>query len=337
MSNFRMFHSSQAVRAVVFAWLLLALSAASVSLAVGQEFGLTVPNGLQPQAVNPGGSSIATIDLTASGGFASPVSLTCVVTSGPVTSSPPVCTPSPSSQVPPADGPSLTVTTTGATSTGTYQLTVTGTSGTATPQTAILSLGVTDLTEDYTLLVSPTTATPSPVAAGSKATTTVTVSPIGSYANAGHQVTLACLSVTSPTTVAATLIPVCSFNPPTVQVASGSPLTSVLTILTAGPAPTTRLWNRRIFYAFWLALPGLGLIGLSTTGIRRKSVMGAFLLMVVAGGLLLIPACNSASSTGSSNVTPQGTYTFTLTGADENGAAPSNTTTNQATVSLAVN
>jgi hypothetical protein len=35
-------------------------------------------------------------------------------------------------------------------------------------------------------------------------------------------------------------------------------------------------------------------------------------------------------------VTPKNTYTFTLTGADANGAAPSNVTVNPATVTLAV-
>jgi hypothetical protein len=324
------FNPRQIARAAVFAFLLSLLCAASVTLAYGQTFGLSIPLGLNRPAVDPGGSAIATIDLTASGGFNSPVSLTCDVTSGPVTDSPPVCTVSPATQVPPANGPSLTITTSDTTAVGLYNFTVTGTSGAIT-QTATLNLTIQPLSEDYTLAASPTTAVPNPVKAGSAATTTVTVSPIGSYS--GHQVTLACLSI-SP---AVTLAPVCSFNPATVSVTGGPPPTSVLTITTTGPTPTTKLRNRRMFYAFWLAIPGLGLIARSTTGACRRRALAALLLMLLAGGVLLMPACGS-SSTSVGNVTPNKTFVFTLTGADENGAAPSNTTTtNQATVSITVN
>ena len=329
ISNRTPFNPRRIVRVLVFASFLSLLSAASVTLAYGQTFGLSIPLGLNRPAVDPGGSAIATIELTASGGFNSPVSLSCAVTSGPVTTSPPVCgPPSPQSAVPPASA-SLTITTSDTTAVGLYNFIVTGTSGSIT-QTAALSLTVQPLSEDYTLSVSPTTAVPNPVAAGSAATTTVTVSPIGSYA--GHNVTLACLSI-SP---AVTLAPVCSFNPATVAVTGGLPPTSVLTITTTGPAPTTRLSSRRIFYAFWLALPGLGLVALSTSGAYRKSALGALLLTLLLGGVLLMPACGS-SSKSIGNVTPNQTYVFTLTAADENGAAPSNTTTNEATVSIMVN
>jgi len=324
MFHRRIFNLRQIVRAFVFASPLL-LSAASVMSAYGQSFVLSIPAGLNRPAVDPGGSAIATIELTASGGFNSPVSLSCDVTSGPVTTSPPVCgPPSPQSAVPPASA-SLTITTSNTTAVGLYNFTVTGTSGSII-QTATLNLTVQPLSEDYTLSVSPTTALPNPVVAGSAATTTVTVSPIGSYS--GH-VTLSCLSI-SPVDL---LGPVCSFNPPTVTVTGGPPPTSVLTLTTTGPA--TRLGTRRIFYAFWLAVPGLGLIAVSATGTRRKRALGTLLLMLLSGGVLLMPACGSSSK--STNVTPSKTYTLTLTGADENGAAPSNTTSNPATVSVTVN
>jgi hypothetical protein len=338
-----MFKPRQIARAGLFAFSLSLLCAASVSLAYGQTFGLGIPLGLDRPAVDPGGSAVAIIDLTSSGGFSSPVSLTCAVSSGPVTTSPPICTISPATQVPPADGPSLTITTTaggrGADSTavGLYNFTVTGTSGSIT-QTLALSLTVQPLSEDYTLAVSPTTAVPNPVAAGTAATTTVTISPIGSYS--GHQVTLACLSVTPVVTAA----PICSFQPTSggsgpVSVTGGTAATATLTITTFGPTPVTRLGGRRIFYALWLALPGFGLVALTTTGLR-KGALGAFLLLLLAGGVLLMPACGSSTSTTTTSTTgqttPKNTYTFTLTGADENGAAPSNSTTNEATVSLTV-
>ena len=327
-----MVNPRQVVRAIVFASLLSVLSAASVSLANGQDdFSLT-PEPLHPPKVDPGGSSIATIVLAAIGTFDSPVSLSCAVTSNQITDNLPQCAVSPDSATPNAL-PALTITTsgaaapTGATSAGLYTITVTGTSGSLT-HTATLALNVVDLTENYTLSVSPTTAVPNPVAAGSAATTTVTVTPIGSYAG---QVTLSCLSVSQTVELA----PVCSFNPATVAVTNSSiPPTSVLTLTTTGPAPTTRLWNRRFFYALWLALPGLVMVGVGATGARRKNPLGALLLMAVASGLLLLPACNAARSLGSNGNTPSNTYTFTLAGADVNGAAPSNTTATTVTLTV---
>jgi hypothetical protein len=60
--------------------------------------------------------------------------------------------------------------------------------------------------------------------------------------------------------------------------------------------------------------------------------------MLIAGSLLLLPACGGNVGTKALNgqITPNNTYTVTLTGADTNGAAPSNASVNPATVTLAV-
>jgi hypothetical protein len=59
-----------------------------------------------------------------------------------------------------------------------------------------------------------------------------------------------------------------------------------------------------------------------------------------------MPACSSTNRTNSPNgeITPKNTYVFTLTGVDQNGASPANSTTcpvgqtcNLATVTLVVN
>jgi hypothetical protein len=334
-----MVNLKQAVRALVFASLLSLLSAASVTSADGQDFSLAVSSLTPATAVVPGESATATIDLEPVGIFSNPVSLSCLVTSGPITGLPPApqCgPPSPASQTPPADGPSLTIKTTGgtanATPAGTYQLTVTGTSGAIT-HTVILYLSVSDLTEDYTLSVLPTTALPSPIPAGSSATTTVSVLPIGSYTGS---VTLACLSINPIVTAA----PYCTFNPASVSVSSNSGASSTLTINTFGPAPgTSKLWTPRLFYAFWLAIPGLALVGAGARGNNRRKLLGMFLLVAVAGSLLLLPACNS-STVGTralnGDITPNNTYVLTLTAVDTNGAGPSNVTLDQATVTIQV-
>jgi hypothetical protein len=329
-----MVNPRQIVRALVFALLLTLFSAAPVSMAYGQQFTLTVSSALSPSAIDPGGSSTATLNIAAVGNFDSPVSFStipCTVT--PVQpSGTPLCAVSPDSVTPPGQA-FLTITTiggtTGATPPGLYTFTVTGISGAAS-QVVTLTLNVVNVTEDYTLSVSPIIATPSPVPAGSIATTIVTVAPIANYTGS---VTLACLSVT-PVVAAA---PYCSFSPATVVVTSGIPPTSTLTITTLGLLPITGLRNRQIFYASLLLVPGLVFVGLR--GTRRKNLLGALLLMAVAGGLLLVPACGSSRFSNSPNreITPKNTYTFTLTGADQTGAAPSNATTSQATVTLTVN
>ncbi|MFZ0869029.1 MAG: hypothetical protein WA424_06540 [Candidatus Sulfotelmatobacter sp.] len=332
-----MVNSRLPVRPMILASLLFLLSAASVPLAYGQQFSLSV-SALHPAiGVDPGGSATATIDLEPVGTFDEAVSLSCVVTSNQFTTNLPQCLVSPGSAIPPADGPSLTITTTGgtgadATAAGTYQVTVTGTGG-STTQSVALYLSVADLTEDYTLSVSPTTAIPSPLPAGSAATTTVTVLPIGDYSG---QVTLACLSVFPIVTAS----PYCAFDPPTVSISSSTGATSTLTIGTFGRATTTRLWNPRVFYAFWLVVPGLALVGVRRPRSLGKKPLAVFFLMLVAGSLLLLPACGGDVGSRALNgqITPNNTYTFTLTGADTNGAAPSNVPPNAdvATVTLAV-
>jgi hypothetical protein len=339
-----MVNPRQVVRPLIFALLLL------LSPAAYGQFTLTVQSQPSPSAVDPGNTSIATLDLQPNGS-SSTVSLTCLVTtSTPQAVSLPTCSVSPASPVTPPALPSLTITTFSATSFGLYNVAVTGTSGSFS-ETVNVSLTVVNVTEDYTLSVLPTTATPSPVNAGATATTTVTITPIGSYS--GHQVTLSCLSVT-PAVVAA---PICLFTPTNgtapgpVQVTAGVVASATLTITTLGPTPTVGLRTRRIFYAFWLLLPGMALVGAFGTGFgtkrRRSRLIGIFLLLAVGASLLLMPACGSSNNTNnpSGQTTPKNTYTFTLTGADENGAAPGNTgtctpgvtCTAAATVTLTVN
>jgi hypothetical protein len=341
-----MVNPRQLARPLVFALLLSLLSAATVSTAYGQQFTLAVTSPLAPSAVDPGEKSLATISIGATGGFDSPVSFDttpCTVT--PVQSAgTPVCSVSPGSVTPPGQA-FVTITTTGgaqgsgATPPGLYTITITGTSG-ATSIPLTLTLNVVNVTEDYTLSVAPTLATPSPVTAGSIATTIVTVTPIASYTG---NVTLNCLSITP----VVEFEPYCSFNPPSVAVTAGSaPQPSTLTITTLGQIPNTGLRSRRIFYAIWLLLPGLALVGVGATGSRRKHLLGALLLVGIAGSLIFMPSCSSATRTNSPNggYTPNNTYTFIISGTDQNGASPGNPTScpvgqtcNLATVQLVVN
>ncbi|MFZ0416489.1 MAG: hypothetical protein WAM04_00175 [Candidatus Sulfotelmatobacter sp.] len=336
MFNISMFNARQILRAVVFALLLALFTAGQVSLAYGQASFTLTTSTLQPSAgVDPGGTATSIIDLQPVNGFDSLVSLSCVVTSTQFTDDLPVCSVSPSTATPPANGPSITITTVGATAAGQYAITVTGTSGSETETALPLYLNVVDVPQDYTLTIS-LPISPGTVTAGNGAEATVTVTPIASYTGS---VTLSCYSV-SPVVVGA---PTCAFSPPTVSVTNGAAPTSVLTISTFGTTGTvTKVATPRIFYAVWLAFPALALMGAGSSGKRRKTWLGLLLLITLASGFLFLPSCNSNNAmlnNPSGLVTPKNTYTFTLTGVDENGVAPSNTTTTtaQATVTLTVN
>jgi len=59
------------------------------------------------------------------------------------------------------------------------------------------------------------------------------------------------------------------------------------------------------------------------------------------GGFVMLPACqttNNGTEAPNGDVTPDGTYTFTITAVDANGIVPSNNSTasDAATVSLTV-
>jgi hypothetical protein len=331
------------VRHIIFGLFLSALWGAAVSNAQA-PFTLT-PSAFTPPALDPGDSAVSTISVLAvsGSGFDNPVSLTCTVTSTTVTSNLPGCLISPDSETPSGEA-SLTITSCGGTSStctgptppALYSITVTGTStfnGAPVNATANLAINVVGVAEDYALSVLPTTATPSPVTPGNIATTTITVSPIGNYTGT---VAVSCLSVT-PAVAAA---PYCTFNPTSVKVTTGPPPTTTLTITTLGVVPTITapLWLPRPFHVWFLFAPGLLLIGAARGGKRRLRLTGWLLLMLLASGLILLPACNTNYTNNPTGLTtPKNTYTFTLGATDEKGNGPANSGTSAATVTLAVN
>jgi hypothetical protein len=110
----------------------------------------------------------------------------------------------------------------------------------------------------------------------------------------------------------------CTFSPATI--AAGSPQTDVtLTIRTT--ASTAALARPRIFYAAWLPITGLGLIGMALPAMpRKRRIALALLLTLFCGGLLtLVTGCGgSGHSTSSYNGTSKGTFTVTVTGTSGN-------------------
>jgi hypothetical protein len=225
----------------------------------------------------------------------------------------------------------------GLTSTVGYSITITGTPSSGTqPPPLTLNLTVLAVTPQFTISVEKAVV-PSSVPAGSGGEGTITINPINGYSNPVG-VTLSCATITPLVTIP----PVCSFNPATVPV-NGTPITSTLTISTFGPVTTGAVAAPRSFYALWMPVPMLALVGLGAAagGKRSRKAWGLLALFVISATLFLTPACGSntgTSTTTPNGVTPKNSYTFTLMGVDSNGVVSSNTgsTTANPTVSLTV-
>ena len=108
------------------------------------------------------------------------------------------------------------------------------------------------------------------------------------------------------------------FTPTSVTLSGSSPMSTQLSIATVPrPVNTGSLLRRRSFYAAWLPIGGLSLVGLGIgAGRKRRRWLVGAVLGLIAGVILLQPGCGSAStSTATPGGTQAGTYTITITGA----------------------
>jgi len=178
---------------------------------------------------------------------------------------------------------------------------------------------------DFT--ISASAPNPASVTPGGTSSSTVTVTPLNGYSSA---IALSC-SVSGSGTPA----PQCSVG----TLASNM---ATMTITTTGTS--SALFRRsNIFYAMWLPIVGMSLMGMgfSSARSRRKRLLGFFIITAVMAALFLLPACSSSSSSsggggGSSctGCTPAGPYTVTVTGT---GSDPNTTTHSAPPVTLTVN
>jgi hypothetical protein len=164
---------------------------------------------------------------------------------------------------------------------------------------------------DFSVAVSPISV--STTSGQTTSAVTVTVSSVN--ASFGQPVSLSCGSMPSKAA--------CHFTPASVTPGS-SAITSSLTITTNGASSSAMLTpttNRglRMFYAMFLPIGGIALLGLGNDS-RRKRLFGFLLLGVVLMLLLLLPACGGGSGGGGGGGggggtnTPPGTYTITVSG-----------------------
>ena len=106
--------------------------------------------------------------------------------------------------------------------------------------------------------------------------------------------------------------PACSLNPTSVAAGSG---TSTLTVSTTAATTASLAPGTSSFYAMWLPIGGLALLGTGLTS-RRRKLLGLLLLGMMLTGLIFMAACGGTSSGGGGGHpgTPAGTYTVTVTG-----------------------
>jgi hypothetical protein len=143
----------------------------------------------------------------------------------------------------------------------------------------------------------------------------------------GYNATITPSQTTSPSMVTATT-PI--FNPTPVALSGSACQTTALSIATvARPVVTGSLLRRGSFYAAWLPIGGLSLVGLGLGAIRkRRRWLAGAVLCLMAGAVLLQSGCGSSSSSPSTGGgTQPGTYTITIQGSAATGASHSATVT----------
>lgn len=280
------------------------------SLEVPFNVGDYVIAGTQALSAAPGGQVTANLTLTPSTFYSGQVNATCDATALSGTQ----CTLSPLNPITIGNGTAVAVTA------------VINIPNNAVPATYNININTQDITgapthtwpialtvnQDFTLsALTPATQT---ITAGQSASYNFNVLPVGaSFTNA---VSLSCSG--------GPLVSLCSFTPNPVT-PGGSSAAVVMQITTTSNAASLfpqRRGRAAIFYALWLALPGLALLGSRVrVGKRAKlalppSLLGLFLLA------LLLPSCGGGGSNGGGGGggggqgqgTQPGTYTITVTG-----------------------
>lgn len=325
-SNRRIPNRAAHSRLLIAAFIVATITALASS-AAAQSFTLQM-QGFVPGSVLPSGSASSNLVLTPLNGFSESVSMSCSITPAPPNGDA-GCLVSPQTVTPPT-GAYVTITT-DTWSAGSYTVTITATPTSGTAQTASQLLTVLSVTPTFTITLQRAIS-PTSVSAGSAGTGFINVNPVNGYTGT---ITLSCSSVT-PVVVSP---PVCSFSPSNITFSgSTSSATSTLTISTIGPlTPITQRSGLRGYYAIFVPLPMLVLLGACACG-KKLRVCGLFLLLLTSAMILLMPACSTPSTpnqvNSSSVITPNGTYTFTITGVDDTtGFSASNTTS---TVTLTV-
>ncbi len=194
---------------------------------------------------------------------------------------------------------------------GTITNTVNVTSREFDPDTADNIETIETTVSDFAIGVSPDNAT---VTRGQSASYTVTVTP--QFGPFGNSIALACSNLPA--------LASCMSSPRSLTPNSSS-VTSTVTVSTTAPSafltPPFGPRDDAPFYALWLGLPGLAVVGLALAGQKPKKVKPGFYLSLslLLALLVLQVACGGGGATTSSQPpprpgTPTGTFNITITG-----------------------
>ncbi len=156
------------------------------------------------------------------------------------------------------------------------------------------------------------------VTQGGSSTSTITITAANGYTGTvNFTCSVASVSGGSP-------LPTC----PIPTAVTGGAGTSTLTVSTTGAAHAMNQGSGGVFYAMWLPVVGLSLVGMrfSTADSRRKKLLGFLLLGLIMAALFFLPACGGSSNNGGggggcTGCTPKGSYTVTVTGTDSVNSA----------------
>ena len=157
-------------------------------------------------------------------------------------------------------------------------------------------------------------------AAGDTASYQVTITPTNPYPSG---ISLTCCT-NLPSSVKGT------FSLSSVTLTGTNPVSAQLNITTTART-STAAGNRglRQFYALWLTLPGMAVVGIGWKSKRRWRIVMGIAVCLAFGSLLLQPACGGATTPTPTAGTPTGTYTMVAT-------ATSGTDTKNITFTLTV-
>ncbi len=158
---------------------------------------------------------------------------------------------------------------------------------------------------DFSVGPAPGSPTSLTVPAGVPAIYTIQVTPTGAIP---ESVALTCGTLPSETN--------CTYTNPTITNLNNGPQSRTLEITTtARVTTTTRLWrNGGPFYALWLPVGGLALVG-AGVGVkpsRRRRALLAAVLGIFFALIVFQAGCSSTSSTTLTTGTPAGTYTVSV-------------------------
>lgn len=192
-------------------------------------------------------------------------------------------------------------------------------SGTASANNGPLQQSVTQIANVVDFTVQVGQANPNPIFAGNSTQIPIQFCP--TIPTLGYSGTITPSQTTLPSMVTANSP---TFNPTTVTLSGSGCGSTVLSIGTvARPVNTGSLLRRSSFYAAWLPLGGLSLMGLGigATRKRRRWLIGAIFGLIV-GLIILLPSCGSTSvSANPTGGTLPANYKITITGAAGTGAS----------------